>query len=222
MMIGCGDESEPRTHPALTESASPTQAATASPTASSTEAAEADGEEGFRAFASQIAAAVQSGDGGFFADRGIEDELVCDGSEELGPCVDQAPGAILRGIPGGVAQSDAFALVTPEDYAVMISQWIGSSEPGLDDAYGNGAAALFAVAYRPANAFQEEVHQAIMSGIYPLGPVAEKERQARVLGFQFVDGTWRLTEDLLATRELTAEPYLTGECCPDGWEPWDD
>lgn len=218
---GSSEETELAT---LTPSATPTLVATVTRTASATPTEttppEAGGDDGFLVFAAQIAAAADASDAAFFADRGLEEEVICAGDELLGFCEGEPAGMVFRGIPGGVAQSDAFALLSPDEFADMFSAWFGGADPALDDEFGTGAVALFATAYRPANEFEEEAYQAILTGIFAAG--AEAERQARIISFRFVDGRWRLAGELFATRELTAEPYLTGECCPDNWGRWEE
>ncbi len=176
--------------------------------------------EGFRAFAARIAAAVEAEDALFFSERGVEDEVACAGDEVLGFCEGQPAGAVFRGIPGGVVQSDAFALFSPEEYESMLAEWFGLAQSALDDEYGSGTVTVYAIAYHPANAFEDEAYQAILTGIFSDG--AEPEREARILSFRFIDETWRLTAELYATRELTAGPYSTGDCCPDLWERWEE
>lgn len=224
VLIGCGDDEEapPETaSAALTDSASPTRAATRSPTASATEAGEADGQEGFRAFASQIEASLVSGDGSFFGDRGVEDELVCAGDEVLGPCAGQSAGTAFRGIPRGIFQTDAFFLASPDAYANDLVEWFGNAQPELEDDYGGGAMALWALAYKAAGDGGEEAYQAVITAIVATG--AESIRQARTLSFRFLDGRWRLTGEIAANLLQTAEAWLSGECdyCYDRWERWE-
>lgn len=216
--IGCGDGEEAPAEtatPGATESASRTAAATAS----ATEAAEADGEEGFRAFAAQIEAALAGGDGSFFADRGLEDELVCAGDEELGPCAGEAAGTVFRGIPRGIFQTDAFFLTSPDDYAAVLVEWFGNAEPESDDVYGDGAVALWALAYKAAGDGGEEAYQGIITAIV----APDSIRQTRTLSFRFVDGRWRLTGEIAANLLATAEAWLSGDCdyCYDRWERWE-
>jgi len=223
MLIGCGDDEAPAVTatPVLTESASPTPAATTSPTASMTEAAESDGEEGFRAFASQIEAALAAGDGSFFADRAVEEELVCAGDEELGPCAGQAAGTAFRGIPRGIFQTDAFFLTSPDEYAHDLDEWFNNAQPEVEDDYGDGAVALWSLAYKAAGDGAEEAYQAIITAIVASG--GESIRQTRTLSFRFLDGRWRLIGEIAANLLQTAEAWLSGECdyCYDRWERWE-
>lgn len=224
LLIGCGDDEEAPAEtasPALPESASPTRAATRSPTASATEAAEADEKEGFRAFASRIEAALAAGDGRFFADRGVEEDLVCAGDEQVGLCTDEPVGTAFRGIPRGIFQTDAFALSSPDDYADDLVEWFSNAQPELEDDYGDGTVALWALAYKAAGDGGGEAYQAIITAI--VASDVESIRQTRTLSFRFLDGRWRLTGEIAAELLQTAEPWLSGECdyCYDRWERWE-
>lgn len=205
----------PTPTPALTATPTPT------PPPSPTGEPEAGAMDGFRAFAALIEEALAAGDASFFAGRGLEDEMVCDGAEELGPCAGQPAGTVLRGIPGAAAQSDAFALFSPADYAAMLADWFADVRPDLADAYGSGALTLYALAHKPATPGSEEAYQAIVSGIFQSGP--ETLRQARILSFQFLTDSWRLTSELFATVPQTADAWLSGACgdCYDAWERWE-
>ncbi len=209
--------------PAPEATATPTAAPTAAPTPTPepTPAPESAGMDGFRAFAALIDDAVAVGDGSFFSGRGVEEEQICTGEEQLGPCAGESADTMLRGIPGAAAQSDAFALFTPDDYAAMLQDWFASGRPEDTDVYGSGEIVLYALAHRPAQGGADEAYLAIVSGIVTSGPDAL--RQARVLNFQFLDGGWRLISELLATVEFTAADYLSGDCgdCYDAWERWE-
>ena len=216
----CDDATKP---PFLPE-ASPSPAATATPTSvpdTPTPPPESGGLGGFRAFAPLIDAALADGDGAFFADRGVMQEVTCTGDEFVGPCQDQPAGTVLTGIPGGVAQSDAIFYYPPDKFAFFISQWLISDIPAAEDEYGSGALTLYALAYHPAAEGSEEAYQAIVTGMFSSGPDAL--RQALVLSFRFVDGSWRLTGQLQASIPQTADPYLSGNCtdCYDQWERWE-
>lgn len=226
VLIACNGAAEPPFLAEISPLPSPTATSAPAPTPTAapetpTPEGECDGMGCFRAFAPLIDAALAAGDGSFFADRGLEDELTCAGDEQLGPCVDRAAGTVLRGIPGGVAQSDAFALFPPDKYALMLADWFVEARPDLSDDYGSGALTLYALAYHPAAEGSEEAYQAIVTGIFSSGPDAL--RQARVLSFRFVDGSWRLTGELVASVPQTADPYLSGDCdfCYDDWERWE-
>jgi hypothetical protein len=202
-------------------SATPTEAATAAPTATLEVVAEADGEDGFRAFAVRVEAALVGSDALFFADRGLEQDLVCTGEEQVGICTDQPPGTAFRGIPRGIFQTDAFLLTSPDEYADDLGVWFAKVLPESADDYGDGAVALYALAHQPASGGGEEAYQAIIAAIVTSG--ADSVRQARSLSFRFVDGRWRLTGEIAATLPQTAEAFLSGECeyCYDRWERWE-
>ena len=217
-LFGCGDEEEP---PSETAGASRPPSVTPTEPATATEVAEADGEGGFRAFAVRVEAALAGSDGLFFEDSGLETDLVCAGDEELGPCAGQAAGTAFRGIPQGIFQSDAFFLTSPDEYSDALVEWFGSAQPELEDDYGDGSVALYALAHQPSDRGGEEAYQAIITAIVTSS--AESIRQARILSFRFVDGRWRLTGEILANLPQTAEAFLSGECddCYDRWERWE-
>lgn len=179
---------------------------------------ECDGFDCFRAFAPLIEAALAEDDASFFSERGAQIELTCAGDEQLGPCFDLPADTVLTGIPGAVAQSDAFALFAPDEFAAMLAEWFAAVNPGLSDEYGDGGLTLYALAHRPGD---EEAYQAIVTGIITSGP--DTFRQARIISFLFVDGRWRLTSELYATIPQTAADWLSGDCdfCYDIWERWE-
>lgn len=209
----------PKATPSPTVAPGPTP--TPEPSSTPTPVAESGGMEGFRDFATLIDHAVAESNGDFFAQRGLVEEITCTGEETIGACSGQPAGTIIRGIPGAIAQSDASSLFPPEKYAAMLREWFAIARPDLSDEYGNGTPILWALAHRPATGGIEEAYQAIITGIFTNGPVGL--RQARILSFQFQDGSWRLREELFATITQTATDYLSGECadCYDQWEPWE-
>ena len=224
--VACDDATKPPFLAEISPLPSPTATSAPAPTPTAapetpTPEGECDGMDCFRAFAPLIDAALADGDGAFFAGRGLEEELTCQGDEQLGPCVDQPAGTVLTGIPGGVAQSDAIFYYPPDQFAFFISQWFRSDIPAAEDEYGSGALTLYALAYHPAAEGSEEAYQAIVTGMFSSGPDAL--RQALVLSFRFVDGSWRLTGQLQASIPQTADPYLSGDCtdCYDQWERWE-
>ncbi len=201
----------------------PTPTAVPTPTAAPetpTPPPESGGMDGFRAFAVLIDAALAENDASFFVDRGVEDEITCAGDEQIGPCMDQPAGAVVRGIPYGIAQSEGTFLPLG-DYAATLADWFAAARPDLSDEYGGGGLTLYALAHRPAPEGSEEAYLAIITGIFTGGPDAF--RQARIPGFRFLDGSWRLTGDLLAAAEFAVPDYLSGDCdfCYDHWERWE-
>ncbi len=226
ILIACdGGVTEPpflaETSPTPTVEVTPTPQPTPTPVPETpTPPPECDGMDCFRAFAVLIEGALAENDASFFADRGVEDEITCVGDEMLGPCMDQPAGTVVRGIPFGVAQSEG-TFLSPGDYAAMLADWFADARPDLSDEYGGGGLALYALAHTPTDAMGEGAYQAIVTGIFDSGPDAF--RQARILSFQFLDGSWRLTFELFAGAPFTADPYLSGECseCYDYWERWE-
>jgi hypothetical protein len=216
-------ETSPTPTAEITVTPEPTPTAIPTPTAAPetpTPTPECDGMDCFRAFAVLIEAALAGNDASFFADRSVEDEITCTGDEQIGPCMDQPAGTVVRGIPCGIAQSEG-TFLSPDDYAATLADWFADARPDLSDEYGSGGLALYALAHSPADAMGQEAHQGIVTGIFTSGPDAF--RQARILSFQFLDGSWRLTFELFAAAPLTPEPYLSGECseCYDHWERWE-
>ncbi len=212
----------PATEPTLTPEPRPTAILTPRDTPEApAPPSESAGREGFRAFAVLIEGALAESDGSFFAERGVEEEMTCAGDEQLGPCFGLPAGTVLTGIPGATAQSDAFALFTPSEYAAMLEDWFADARPDLSDEYGGGGLTLYALAHQPADGGGEEAHQAVVTGIFTSGPDAF--RQARILSFQFLDEQWRFTRELFATVPQTAADWLSGECdlCYDQWERWE-
>ncbi len=151
--------------------------------------------------------------------------MTCAGDEQLGPCAGQSAGTVLRGIPSAVAQTDRFALLTPDEYTSVIGAWFADARPELSDEYGSGVPGLFALAYGPADRYGEDVYLAILTGIFT-SQTADL-RQARILSFQLLDGSWRLTQDMFVPGSLPAgggaDDFLSGECdfCYDHWERWE-
>jgi hypothetical protein len=223
LLVGCGGDEETHleTGSASATASAPTERPTSAPTATTTAAAESDGEAGFREFAKQIEAALRDGDGSFFANRAVEQDLVCAGDEQVGICAGVPAGTAFRGISRGIFQTDSFDLTSPDQYADDLVDWFVSADPELEDVYGDGTVALYAVAYKAAGGGAEEAYQAIITAIVTSD--AESLRQARSLSFGFVDGRWRLTGEIAANLPQTAEAWLSDGCdyCYDRWEPWE-
>ena len=207
--------------PAPTGSTNPT--ATATGAAATATPADLGDFEAFMTFAQEVEAALANGDGGALARRGHLEEVVCVGDEEVGPCAGRPAGALLSGIRGAIAQSDAFSLFVPDDYAIVLSDWFAAARPDLSDEYGGGDVTLYALAHRPSGESGDEAFQAIVTGIFA-AEGAESLRQARVLSFLFLANRWRITEERFATVPETAADWLSGQCgeCYDRWERWGD
>jgi len=203
----------------LETSPTPTEEATPAPEPTP----ESGGMDGFRAFAAPVETALADGDASFFADRGLEHEMTCAGDEQLGPCVDQPAGTVLRGIPGAVWQSDASWLFSPNEYAAMLRDWFAGARADLSDEYGDGGVRLFAIGQRATGDADQEF-LAIMTAILDTGPATEIQRQARILRFLFSEGVWQLDAEIFAAVSFTAKDWLSGQCseCYDRWERWED
>lgn len=180
-------------------------------------AAEGGGQDGFRAFAPHVDAAIAAGDAGFFAALALEDELTCAGDEVLGICFGQPADETLHGIPTTIYQSDAFALLSEEEYARTLDDWLATAAP-------DGEPTLVALAHRPAEDGVEEAYLAIVKGVFLIGDEGEqvKRQQGRVFQFQFLDGVWRLSGDLYLSVPESTDPWVSGDCaeCYDQWERW--
>ena len=181
---------------------------------------ESSGMDGFRAFAAGVDSALTDGDASFFADRGLETEMTCAGDESFGPCLDQPAGIALPGIPSATIQSEPSVLLTPDDYAATLRDWFLRAKADLSDEYGSGGLVLYALAHQPAGDGIEEAYQTVVTGIFTVATA--DFRQARILSYQFLDGSWRLTRERFATVPETIESWLSGECdfCYDRWERW--
>ena len=226
IFFGCSEDEEVEqstaSATATLRSASPTPqvSRSASPTPEPTRISgspSADFEQ-FRAFAAEIDTAIASGSSAFFAARGIETEITCKGDEQLGQCTNQPAGTIIRGIPGGAWQSDAFALTPRADYEQLVSQWLASALPNESDKYGNGAPRLIAL----AQSSNEEM-LAIASLIRDIGSQQGVQRQCRVFRFSLVDGNWMLPGGLFCYATPASDDWVSGSCieCYDYWEPWE-
>jgi hypothetical protein len=217
-----GDEEEPA------PSASATTVATSSPTSVAPSTATPTGEAtpgvgspspdfaAFRAFAAEVEAATAVGDAAFFADRGIEIEVICRGDEQLGQCMNEPAGTVIRGIPGAAWLSDASALIPRADYEVLVSEWFAAAIPGESDGHGNGTPRLVALGQSSEGEFL-----AIASLIRDAG-ASSIQRQCRAFRFSLVDGSWALRGEIFCYATATSDDWLSGACveCYDYWEAW--
>lgn len=221
----CEEEEEekgtPTASPAATAQASPV----VTPTAEETPAGETGGVDGFRAFAQQIEAAIQGGDAAFFAERARLTELTCTGEEFPLPCAGEPAGTTLSGIPSNIWQSDASALLSPEEYAGWLERYFGAARDDLSDDHGSGSLTFYALARSEAEGNQ--VFRAITTSIvdtYPSGgPLREPAREAHLFNFEFENGRWQFTGEKVATTFAGSLDWLSGECseCYDHWEHWE-
>jgi len=214
-----GEVTEP---PSLADaSPTPTNEATAAPTALSAKPTASD-PQSFREFAALIGDALAQADAAFFADRGVETELTCTGDEQLGPCAEQPPGTVLRGIPGSAWKSDAFGLSPTDEYAALLDEWFASARPDVSDERGSGEVKLYALAQGHSGLGPQSLAIATLNR--ETGPATGIQRQARIFRFGFTDGKWLLYSETLAAVGFTAEDWLNGQCgqCYEEWEPWED
>jgi hypothetical protein len=153
------------------------------------------------------------------------EEVVCEGGEELGPCAGHAPGRLI-GVPGGVWQSDAFAVFPPDEYAASLERYFEAGRGDLRDEYGGGSLTLYALAYQ-GEVDGADVFQAITTSMvdtYPTGyPIGETQREAHAFRFRLEDGDWRFAGETVAVMSPSAGDWLSGNCtdCYDQWERWE-
>jgi len=189
----------------------------------------------FEDFADQVDGAVRRGDSDFFAAR-AGDEVQCTGLEEPPlegteqmphPCLGQPAGVALRVIESREAESGFGGLLTNDEYAEILGEWFGGAVPEQADDFGDGAPALHAiVTWHSDSPLASVSWGAVLTGIVRLEGMEAPVRSARVLGFEFVDGRWWLTGELVAWlfewSPEAAEIWLSGGCesCYDEWEAW--
>jgi hypothetical protein len=175
------------------------------------------GFEAFRAFGRDIAAAIASSNAAFFADRGVEIDVVCRGDEQLGQCMNQPSGTVLRGIPGGAWRSDAGGVTARADFLKMVSDWFAAAIPTESDNHGDGSPRLIALAETQNGEFM-----AIASLIRDTGSPMGIQRQCRVFRFLPAEGDWELPGEYFCYSSAVSEDWLTGFCgqCYQSWESW--
>ena len=222
----------PTPTPALAAVATPTPTPTPIPKAIAAPMAtpppppgETGGFQGFQAFAAQIEQALAIEDEQFFIDRAKLTEISCTGQEVFGPCEGQ-PAGILSGIPGSAWYSDAFNLFSPQAYAQSLTIYFGAAPSGNSDSYGPGDLRLYALAEKSVPGFND-IFYAIttsMVDIYPTGvPIGSTEREAHAFKFEFENGQWQFTGELVAVSTATSPDWLDGLCIPlcyDTWVSW--
>ena len=216
VLAACGEDEEATpatgTPEAVTTGATPRATRSPSPrsTEAATEAAEAGGIEGFRAFAPQIQAAVQSADADFFLDRAEISTTTC--PNEFEPrCDGQPEGATFDGIWLAYWRSEG-SLLTVEQMRDELSGYLESlSTPELralafDSREGEGSHITGPT----------PVSYAVISGE---GDPAET---TRIIEFKFSEGEWR-TRVLMVGGPLSEEDWLSGTCtdCYEEWERWE-
>ncbi len=140
------------------------------------------------------------------------------------PCAGQPAGTTLSGISSRGWQSDASSLLDPEEYALWLEDYFTTALDNLSDEYGSGSLTLYALAHSEVEG--NEVYRAITTSIvdrYPSGtPIGQTEREAHVFEFEFEDGRWQFTGEIVAMTSATSPDWLSGECgsCYDQWERW--
>jgi len=213
----CDDATKP---PFLPE-ASPSPAATPTATPTSvpdtpTPPPESGGLGGFRAFASQIDAAIADSKGRIFIDRAQLSEVTCTGEEELGPCTGEAAG-MVDGVWQGLWRTDAVGLAPPEQIAFGFESFVADAEVGESDGFGAGSAILYALA--SGRQGEGEAFDAVVTAIF--AGDEGLERRIAVYQFTFDGERWRLYGVFEAG--ALYEEWLSGDCtdCYDQWERWE-
>lgn len=220
-------EATPSPSPAVTRPSrtrEPTAEATPAPSVIATPAvrAETGGFDGFRAFASEIRAALAARDVDFFIGRARITEVTCAGEAELGPRAGKPQGTVLRGIPGSVSESDASAIFPVEEYEQSLQRYFGAARDDLSDEYGSGSLALYALAHKEREG--EVVFFAIATSIvdiYPTGfPIGSSQREAHAFNFSFQGGRWQFSGETVAVMSGTSVQWLSGESASyyDQWQ----
>ena len=187
-------------------------------------AVETGGMQGFRVFARLIEQAIAEKDSQFFVERAVLSEETCTGEEVLGPCSGQPAGTTLTGIVGFLLLGDADWLIPPEEYAQVLDQYFGAALGEMSDEYGSGSLVLYALHQDPDSegtatflAITTSIVDTVSTGEYVL-----TGREAHAFSFQFEDGWWRFTQEVV-TSGTDNLPFLLypppGENSVD-WERW--
>ena len=164
-------------------------------------AVETGGIQGFRVFARLIEQAIAEKDSQFFVERAVLSEETCTGEEVLGPCPGQPTGTTLTGILGYFIPGDADWLISPEEYAQVLDQYFGAALGEMSDEYGSGSLVLYAL-FQNSDSEGTVTFLAITTSIVDTVSTGEyvlTGREAHALSFQFEDGRWRFTEEVVTS-----------------------
>jgi hypothetical protein len=203
--------------PTLTPSAQPTSTLVPTVTFALPSGSPSAGFDAFRTFALEIEAAVSSGNTKFFESSVVETEVTCAGDEQLGQCMNQPAGTVIRGISGAAWRSDVGGLIPRVVFLQMLTDWFAAAIPSQSDPFGDGAPRLYALGESSEGEFL-----AITSLIRDTGSYPNTQRQCRIFRFSPLDGNWVLRGEIFCWATETAEDWLSGVCneCHDYWEPW--
>ncbi len=207
--------------PTATQSPAVLEPTTTQTAAEPTLAVETGGIQGFRVFARLIEQAIAEKDSQFFVERAVLSEGTCTGEEVLGPCPGQPAGTTLTGILGYFVPGDAD---WPEEYAQVLDQYFGAALGEMSDEYGSGSLVLYALFQIP-DSEGTATFLAITTSIVDTVQTAEyvlTGREVHAFRFQFEDGRWRFTEELVASVTAGSPLFLEpppGENSVD-WERW--
>jgi len=147
---------------------------------------EADGWEGFRAFAERIDDAIGKQDVDFFVDRGDFREHICTGKEEYGVCHTEGQRVLVI---SGVLKSEGGNL-DAERVRDTIASFFELSVPELRDQFGDGylrLQAIFQTGRQPTD------YHAVITMMRRTDYSGEARREALVLPFRFDGQEWRLS-----------------------------
>jgi hypothetical protein len=201
--VACDDDGEP----------SPTATAVATNTA----VAASGDDAGFRAFAGDIAAAVEAGDAAFFRERMQTVPVDCSTDPNVGQIggpVCPTPDAMYDGFQTGAWRSEG-AIVPADGAAEAFQRLFDEQLPGESDVYGSGEAQLYALNV------ESGAYQAAITALAPRPPDFAGEGPLRAVlstSWVFEDGEWRMA--LLIIAYVLAEDFLepNPEAGYDAWE----
>lgn len=195
---------------------------------------ESNGMDGFRTFAQQVEQAIANRDAQFFIDRARLTEFTCPGEPGMAPaaCDGQPAGTVIQGIQVGYWRSEG-QMVRLEEYPQWLDSYFGGGRRDLNDAYGNGSVALYALAQGPEGLEFSAVTTYIADDNPDVtGYYEDPTRESRMFEFRFEDGRWQLVHELVelgrpewawGEQGPRAPEWLAGDCtvCYDYWERWE-
>jgi len=163
---------------------------------------EMGGMAGFRAFAAQIAQALQARDADFFMERTLTSSVTCP-NEFVPQCAGQPAGSSVEGIPFGRWHSEGTLLPVDGFQADLVAYLNALGDPTLH-AIGTLAQGILAEG----------------SAFFAVVLSSNEPSTTRIFEFVLRDGGWRMPAVIEAP--ILAHEWLSGECleCYDHWERW--